>query len=78
MERSPSLNARALFHQVAEKRGTLDGSLPAGHFRADSVSENRNLMQFFFSPYFSTDEKKGALDRAIEGGNPELSTSASL
>jgi len=25
---------------------------------------------FFFSPYFSTEEKKHALERAIEGGDP--------
>jgi ATP synthase F1 delta subunit len=71
MEEIAEVYARALF-QVAEERGTLDEVHDQlGQF-ADAVSENRNLMQFFFSPYFSTDEKKGALDRAIEGGNPEF------
>ncbi|HEY1590724.1 MAG TPA: ATP synthase F1 subunit delta [Solirubrobacteraceae bacterium] len=71
MEEIAEVYARALF-QVAEERGTLDEVHDQlGQF-ADAVSENRNLMQFFFSPYFSSDEKKGALDRAIEGGKPEL------
>ncbi len=71
MEEIAEVYARALF-QVAEERGTLDEVHDQlGQF-ADALSENRSLMQFFFSPYFSTDEKKGALDRAIEGGNPEF------
>jgi F-type H+-transporting ATPase subunit delta len=71
MEEIADVYARALF-EVAEERGTLDDVHDQlGQF-ADSLSENRNLMQFFFSPYFSTDEKKGALERAIDGGNPEF------
>ena len=30
---------------------------------ADALSENRDLQVFFFSPYFSTDEKKDGLDK---------------
>jgi len=39
---------------------------------ADALDENRDLAVFFFSPYFSTDEKKDALGRAIEGAEPAL------
>jgi ATP synthase F1 delta subunit len=71
MEEIADVYARALF-QVAEERDTLDDvHEQLGQF-ADALSENRNLMQFFFSPYFSSEEKKGALERAIEGGNPEF------
>ena len=36
---------------------------------ADALSKSRELQTFFFSPYFSTDEKKGALDKAIVDGD---------
>jgi ATP synthase F1 delta subunit len=71
MEEIAEVYARALF-EVAEERDTLDEVHDQlGQF-ADALTENRNLMQFFFSPYFSSEEKKGALERAIEGGNPEF------
>jgi ATP synthase F1 delta subunit len=71
MEEIAEVYARALF-EVASERDSLDEvHEQLGQF-ADALRENRNLMQFFFSPYFSTDEKKGALERAIEGGNPEF------
>jgi F-type H+-transporting ATPase subunit delta len=34
---------------------------------ADALNENRDLATFFFSPYFSSQEKKEALKRTIEG-----------
>ena len=71
MEEIAEVYARALF-EVANERNTLDEVHDQlGQF-ADALAENRSLMQFFFSPYFSTEEKKGALERAIEGGNPEF------
>jgi F-type H+-transporting ATPase subunit delta len=71
MEEIAEVYARALF-EVASEHDTLDEVHDQlGQF-ADALRENRNLMQFFFSPYFSTDEKKRALERAIEGGNPEF------
>jgi F-type H+-transporting ATPase subunit delta len=49
MEEIADVYARALF-QVAEERDTLDDvHEQLGQF-ADALSENRNLMQFFFSP----------------------------
>jgi ATP synthase F1 delta subunit len=71
MEEIADVYARALF-EVAEERGTLDDVHDQLAQFSDALSENRNLMQFFFSPYFSTDEKKSALERAIDGGNPEF------
>ena len=37
---------------------------------ADAVSENRELQIFLFSPYFSTEEKKDGLDRALTDADP--------
>ncbi len=71
MEEIAEVYARALF-EVATERNALDEVHDQLAQFADALSENRSLMQFFFSPYFSTEEKKGALERAIEGGNPEF------
>jgi F-type H+-transporting ATPase subunit delta len=69
VEEIAEVYARALF-QVASEQGALDEVREQlGQF-ADAMGENRNLMQFFFSPYFSSEEKKAALARAIEGANP--------
>ncbi len=37
---------------------------------ADAMSQNRELMTFFFSPYFSVTEKKEGLERAVTGASP--------
>ena len=69
MEEIAEVYARALF-EVASDQDALDEVRDQlGQF-ADAVHENRGLMQFFFSPYFSSDEKKSALAKAVEGGNP--------
>lgn len=39
---------------------------------ADAISGSRELQTFFFSPYFSTQEKLDALDRAISGADELL------
>ena len=39
---------------------------------ATAVHENRELAVFFFSPYFSAEEKKDGLHRAVEGADPVL------
>jgi F-type H+-transporting ATPase subunit delta len=66
MEEVAEVYARALF-EVAVEHDKLDEiHEQLGQF-ADALGENRDLATFFFSPYFSTDEKKDALARAIEG-----------
>jgi F-type H+-transporting ATPase subunit delta len=61
--------ARSLF-EVAQERDLLDVIREQlGQF-TDALNENRDLASFFFSPYFSTKEKKEALERAIEGADP--------
>ena len=69
MEEIAEVYARALF-EVASDQDALDELREQlGQF-ADALGDSRDLMQFFFSPYFSTEEKKDALGRAIEGAHP--------
>jgi ATP synthase F1 delta subunit len=63
--------ARALF-EVAKEHDLLDGVRDQlGEF-TDALGENRDLMVFFFSPYFSTEEKKDGLKRAVTDAEPVL------
>ena len=69
MEEIAQVYARALF-EVAKELGLLDeirGQL--GTF-ADALASDRELTVFFFSPYFSTEEKKDGLRRAVDGAEP--------
>ena len=64
MEAVGQVYARALFEAAAEG-GILDTvKEQLGQF-ADTLSANRELQVFFFSPYFSTAEKKSGLNRAV-------------
>jgi F-type H+-transporting ATPase subunit delta len=68
VEEIAQVYARSLF-EVAEERDVLDVvKEQLGQF-ADVLSKNRQLAVFFFSPYFSTVEKKDGLHRAIEGAD---------
>jgi ATP synthase F1 delta subunit len=56
--------ARSLF-EVAQENGVLDEiHEQLGEF-ADALSENRDMQVFFFSPYFSSDEKKEGIGKVI-------------
>jgi F-type H+-transporting ATPase subunit delta len=69
MEQIAQVYARSLF-EVAQERGLLDLIREQlGQF-VDALNSTRALQTFFFSPYFSTDEKKQALHRAIDGADP--------
>ncbi len=68
MEEIATVYARSLF-EVASERDALDGVREqVGQF-ADAVSENPDLQVFFFSPYFSTEEKKDALGNLLDGAD---------
>jgi F-type H+-transporting ATPase subunit delta len=68
MEEIATVYARSLF-EVANDRDAIDDVREQiGQF-ADELSENRDLQVFFFSPYFSTDEKKDGLRKAIDGAD---------
>jgi F-type H+-transporting ATPase subunit delta len=71
MEEIAEVYARALF-EVAQKHDVLDEIREElGQF-ADALNDNRQLAVFFFSPYFSTEEKKDGLHRIIDGGDPQF------
>jgi F-type H+-transporting ATPase subunit delta len=68
VEEIATVYARSLF-EVAIERDSLDTIREQiGQF-ADALEENRDLQVFFFSPYFSTEEKKDALGRAVDGAD---------
>src|SRR5207247_2505778 len=66
MEEIAQVYARSLF-QVAREQDKLDVVREQlGEF-ADALAGSRELEVFFFSPYFSTEEKKDGLRRALDG-----------
>jgi F-type H+-transporting ATPase subunit delta len=71
MEEIAQVYARALF-EVANEQGKLDlVREQLGQF-ADALNENADLRVFFFSPYFSTEEKKNGLSGALDGADPAI------
>jgi F-type H+-transporting ATPase subunit delta len=68
MEEIAQVYSRSLF-EVAKEQDKLDVIRDElGEF-ADALAQNRDLQVFFFSPYFSTQEKKEGLARALEGAD---------
>lgn len=65
MERIAEVYARALF-EAAKEHGVLDAVREQLAAFAQALHENRDLAIFFFSPYFSTEEKKDGLRRAVQ------------
>lgn len=71
MEEIAQVYARALF-EVAKEHGKLDlVREQLGQF-ADALNENGDLRVFFFSPYFSTEEKKDGLHKALLDADPAI------
>ncbi len=69
MEEIAQVYARSLF-EVASEQDKLDTvKEQLGQF-ADALAQNRDLAVFFFSPYFSSDEKKSGLHSSVEGADP--------
>src|SRR5437764_2803911 len=68
MEEIAEVYARSLF-EVAMDQNQLDEIHEQLDEFADVLSENRQLQLFFFSPYFSSDEKKDGVAKVIDGGN---------
>jgi F-type H+-transporting ATPase subunit delta len=69
MEEIATVYARSLF-EVASEQDKLDLVREQLSEFADAVSETRELQIFLFSPYFSTEEKKDGLDRALTDVDP--------
>ena len=71
MEEIAEVYARSLF-EVAAERDVLDPVREQlGQF-ADALREERQLAVFFFSPYFSTQEKQDALHRVLTDADEVL------
>jgi len=71
VEEIATVYARSLF-EAAEDQDKLDEIREQlGQF-ADAIESNRDLAVFFFSPYFSTPEKKDGLTKTVDGADPTL------
>jgi F-type H+-transporting ATPase subunit delta len=71
MEEIASVYARSLF-EVAQEQGKLDDVRDQlGEF-ADALDGNQEMQVFFFSPYFSTQEKEEGLDKVVTDAEPIL------
>jgi F-type H+-transporting ATPase subunit delta len=71
MEEIARVYADALF-EVATEEGKLDEIHEQLDELADAIEANRDLQVFFFSPYFSSEEKRAGIERAVSGAEPEL------
>lgn len=71
MEALARVYAESLFG-VAKENGSLDTVRGQLAELADALGENRELEVFFFSPYFSSQEKLDGLNRAISGADPHF------
>jgi F-type H+-transporting ATPase subunit delta len=69
MEEIAAVYARSLF-EVAKEQDKLDLIRDELGAFADALEETRELQVFFFSPYFSTDEKTDGLEKAISDADP--------
>ena len=71
MEELAEVYSRALF-EVGKEHDELDEvHEQLGQF-ADELDQNRDLQVFFFSPYFSSQEKKEGIGKMIEGANDDF------
>jgi F-type H+-transporting ATPase subunit delta len=71
MEELARVYGRSLF-EVALEQGKLDELREQLAQFADAVDGNHDLAVFFFSPYFSTQEKQDALGHLLDGADPIL------
>lgn len=71
MEAIARVYADALF-EVGDDTGKLDELHSQLDELTDAVAENRDLQAFFFSPYFSSAEKRDGIAKAVSGAEPEL------
>src|SRR3712207_4911919 len=66
MEEIAEVYARSLF-EVARDSDRLDDVREQLGEISEEIAGNRELQTFFFSPYFSSEEKKEGLERALDG-----------
>jgi F-type H+-transporting ATPase subunit delta len=69
MEEIATVYARSLF-EVAQEKGNLDEVREQlGEF-ADALDGDQQMQVFFFSPYFSNQEKEEGLDKVVTDADP--------
>jgi F-type H+-transporting ATPase subunit delta len=71
VEEIAQVYSRSLF-EVAQGHGNLDRIKDELDAFADALADNRELSVFFFSPYFSTQEKEDGLRRTVVDADPTL------
>ena len=71
MEEIAQVYARSLFEVATERDQLDDVREQIGQF-ADALHDSRELQTFFFSPYFSTEEKKQGLGKAVVDADPTV------
>jgi F-type H+-transporting ATPase subunit delta len=71
MEELARVYADALFG-AAKDDGKLDEIHDQLDEFADALADNREMQLFFFSPYFSSTEKKEGLKKALDGAEAQL------
>jgi ATP synthase F1 delta subunit len=71
MEEIARVYSEALFG-AAKDAGKLDTVREQLEQFVDELESNRDLQMFFFSPYFSSQEKRDGIAKAISGAEPEL------
>jgi F-type H+-transporting ATPase subunit delta len=68
MEEIADVYSRSLF-EVAQERDSLDRvHEELGQF-ADAMNDSQDMRVFFFSPYFSSQEKKEGISKMVEGAD---------
>ena len=68
MQEIAEVYARSLFEVAKEQDALDDVHDQLGEF-TDALDESRDLQVFFFSPYFSSEEKKDAISKVVTGGD---------
>jgi F-type H+-transporting ATPase subunit delta len=63
--------ARSLY-EVAREHDAVDDIREQLDEFSDALEENRELRMYFFSPYFSSDEKKDGIERVLDGADEHL------
>jgi F-type H+-transporting ATPase subunit delta len=71
VEEIANVYARSLF-EVGKEHDTLDDIKEQLDQFADEMDSNRELQVFFFSPYFSSAEKKDGVQKVIENGDEHV------
>jgi F-type H+-transporting ATPase subunit delta len=71
MEEIARVYADALF-EAARDKGNLDAVHDQLDQFTDVLAENHDMQVFFFSPYFSSQDKREGIERAISGAEPEV------